>query len=320
MRPTRQVSRRDFIQSTLASTGVAAAALSSSSWLSAAVAAEAKMPKLRLAVKYGMIRVPDATVEQKLALVKKIGFEGVEIQAPGDINLQELVAASQATGVKIHGVIDKTHWTVRMSDPDPKVRSEAVETLKQALRDAKTVGADTCLLVPGKVTNPETENWEQCFERSQACVRQCLATAEECKVIIAIETVWNDFITKPEHMIRYVDELNSPYVGAYFDCSNMLKYGVSSADWIRQLGKRLVKFDFKGYSHANGFKTPIGEGDENWPEVLKALGEIGYDGWATSEVAGGGEAELTDIYRRMAKALGKSSARGARVQGSGVRR
>ena len=100
----------------------------------------------------------------------------------------------------------------------------------------------------------------------------------------------------------------------------MLKYGVSSADWIRQLGKRLVKFDFKGYSHANGFKTPIGEGDENWPEVLKALGEIGYDGWATSEVAGGGEAELTDIYRRMAKALGKSSARGARVQGSGVRR
>jgi L-ribulose-5-phosphate 3-epimerase len=37
--------------------------------------------------------------------------------------------------------------------------------------------------------------------------------------------------------------------------------------------------------------------------VLKALGEIGYDGWATSEVAGGGEKELADIYMRMKKVL-----------------
>ena len=41
-----------------------------------------------------------------------------------------------------------------------------------------------------------------------------------------------------------------------------------------------------------------------WPEVLKALGEIGYDGWATSEVGGGGEAHLRDIAARMDKVLG----------------
>ena len=40
-----------------------------------------------------------------------------------------------------------------------------------------------------------------------------------------------------------------------------------------------------------------------WPEVLKALGEIGYDGWATSEVKGGGENELRDIAQRMNKVL-----------------
>ena len=48
----------------------------------------------------------------------------------------------------------------------------------------------------------------------------------------------------------------------------------------------------------------IGEGDEDWPEVLKALGEIGYDGWATSEVRGGGERELADIAARMKRVLG----------------
>jgi len=110
-------------------------------------------------------------------------------------------------------------------------------------------------------------------------------------------------ITTPEHLISFVDDLKSPWAGAYFDCSNMLKYGVSSAEWIRKLGKRLVKFDFKGYSHKNSW-CKIGEGDEDWPEVLKALGEIGYDGWATSEVRGGGEEELADITARMKKVLG----------------
>ncbi len=79
-----------------------------------------------------------------------------------------------------------------------------------------------------------------------------LGDAEECKVVIAIETVWNDFITKPEHMIRYVDEINSPWCGAYFDCSNMLKYGVSSADWIRALGKRMESSISRVYSHKTG--------------------------------------------------------------------
>lgn len=272
-----------------------------------ALAADAKqMPHLRLAVKYSMIRLPDASPLEKLELVKKIGFEGVEISAPGEVDLKELVAASEKTGIKIHGVINANHWKVRMSDPDEGVRAQAVATLKEAIRAAKFVGADTVLLVPGKVTDPKNENWEQVWERSQAGVRACLDDAEANGVVIAIETVWNDFITTPEQMIRYVDEIDNPHCGAYFDCSNMLKYGVPSAEWIRRLGKRMVKFDFKGYSHATGFKTPIGEGDENWPEVLKALAEVGYNGWATSEVAGGGEPELTDIYQRMAKALGKA--------------
>ena len=83
----------------------------------------------------------------------------------------------------------------------------------------------------------------------------------------------------------------------------MIRHGVSSAEWIRRLSKMMVKFDFKGFSKEKG-RVPIGEGDEDWPEVLKALGEVGYDGWATSEVSGGGEAELADIAARMKRVLG----------------
>jgi L-ribulose-5-phosphate 3-epimerase len=270
-----------------------------------AVAAK-KLPKLRPAVKYSMIKVPGATVLEKFELVKKIGFLGLEIQAPGEVDTAEAIAASKATGIKIHGVVDAVHWNIRLSDRDASVRAEAIRHLQTAIRTAQAVGAGTVLIVPGKVTDPKHENWDQVWERSQAGIRACIPSAKECNVVLGVETVWNDFITKPEHLMRYVDEINSRYVGAYFDSSNMLKYGVSSAEWIRKLGPRLVKFDLKGYSKKTGSSAPIGEGDEDWPEILAALGELNYDGWATSEVTGGGEAELRDIYDRMQRVLGSA--------------
>lgn len=288
--------RRDFLKSTLAVS--AAAALP----MPFALADEAKKPKLRIAVKYGMIK-HDGSIEDKFNLIKKLGLAGVEVDSPSGLNKEEAKAAAKKTGIVIHGVIDSVHWRDTLSSSDADVRAKGLAALNGAIEDAAFFGCDTVLLVPGVVKDDVT--FEQCYERSQAEIKKALPLAEKHKVKICIETVWNNFITKPEHLISFVDDLKSPWAGAYFDCSNMLKYGVSSAEWIRKLGKRLVKFDFKGYSHKNSW-CKIGEGDEDWPEVLKALGEIGYDGWATSEVGGGGEKELADITARMKKVLGLS--------------
>jgi hexulose-6-phosphate isomerase len=289
----RPLGRRDFLRTTAA---VAAAAT-----FGAPAFADSKKAKLKKAVKYGMISLKGGDHLARLELAKKCGFLGVEIDSPGTDKLDELVKASKETGVAIHGVIDSVHWRDTLSHPDEKIRAKGLAALEGALKDAKTVGADTVLLVPG-VVNKEV-SYEQCFERSQAEVKKALPLAEKLKVRIAIEVVWNNFITKPEQLIEYVDAFKSEYVGAYFDCSNMIKYGVAPADWIRKLGKRMLKFDFKGYSNAKQW-VAIGEGDENWPEVLKALAEVGYDGWATAEVGGGGEEHLKKISAQMDKVLG----------------
>jgi hexulose-6-phosphate isomerase len=291
------IDRRTFLQSTLATTATLAAGL--------APAAQDKKPKLKKAVKYNMIRI-NGTIEEKFELVKSLGFLGVEMDSPSKINKDEAVKARDKTGIVIHGVIDSAHWRDTLSDPDEKVREKGLAALKTALEDAKVYGADTALLVPGVVKDGVT--YEQCWERSSAEVRKAIPLAEKLGVKIAIEVVWNNFLTKPEQLIEYIDQFKTPSVGAYFDCSNMIKYGVKSGDWIRKLGKRMLKFDFKGFSMSK-FKenknpwVPIGEGDEDWPDVLKALVEVGYNGWATAEVDGGGRDKLQDIAERMTKIL-----------------
>ncbi len=295
--------RRDFIR--VATTASVAATFASPSFGQD----KPKKPKLKKAVKYGMIQLK-GTPTDKFNLIKKLGFQGVEIDSPSGLNLDEAIAARDATGIQIHGVIDSVHWNKTLSHPKEEIRAEGLAALRGAIQDAKKVGADTALLVPGVVNKDVT--YEQCWERSTAEVKKAIPDAEKAGVKIAIEVVWNNFLTKPEQLVEYVDQFKSPWVGAYFDCSNMLKYGVPAATWIRMLGKRMLKFDFKGFSMAKakaamndgaGFNVGIGEGDEDWPEVLLACGEIGYNTWATAEVKGGDETWLADVAARMNKIL-----------------
>ena len=289
--------RRDFLRLTAVAAG--------GSVLQPAFAADEPKAKLKKAIKYSMI-AGNGTPEEKLALAKKCGFLGVEIDSPSGLDLIEANKAASTTGVKIHGVICSTHWGQPLSSPDEKVRAAGLKGFETAIKATEAVHADTVLLVPGVVTKGVT--YDECFERSQTEIKKVLPLAEKLGVKIAIEVVWNNFITKPEQLVEYVDSFKTPTVGAYFDASNMLKYGVPAATWIRKLGKRMLKLDFKGFRYdpnkeSKGDWVGIGEGTEDWPEILKACAEVGYNSWATAEVGAGGEAHLMKISKQMDEIL-----------------
>jgi len=301
---SQEMNRRQFGLSAAtlcASASVFAAGLPGANAANAREETPAQKLKLKKAVKFGMIG-GKGSVEEKFNLIKKLGFQGVEMDSPSGVSVEEAVAAKDKTGIVIHGVVDSVHWKDTLSHPDEAVRKKGLDALLGAIKDCKAYGGTTVLLVPGVVNKDAT--YEQCFERSAAEVKKAIPLAKESGVKIAMETVWNNFITKPEQMVAYVDQFQDDTVGAYFDISNMIKYGVTPAQWIRILGKRLLKFDFKGYSKAKTW-CEIGQGDEDWPEVLKALVEVGYKGeFATSEVGGGGEERLKTIAQQMNKVLG----------------
>jgi hexulose-6-phosphate isomerase len=241
---------------------------------------------------------------QKFQLLKELGFDGIELNSPNDYNRDEVIAARDQTRLPIHGVVDSVHWKDTLSHPDPEVRQRGLEGLKTALRDSQFFGGTSVLLVPALVN--QQVSYAEAYTRSQAEIRKALPLAEELGIKILFENVWNGFLLSPLETARYIDEFDSMMVGAYFDVGNVVNFGWPE-QWIRILGDRIVKLDIKEYSrklrdesgpHA-GFRVQLGEGDCNWPAVMAALDEIGYEGWGTAEVPGGDRQRLQDIARRM---------------------
>jgi hexulose-6-phosphate isomerase len=216
---------------------------------------------------------------------------------PDEHEAEETKKAAEKTGLRIHSVMNMAHWDYPLSSADPAVVAKSVKGMETSLRNAHFWGADTVLLVPA-VVNART-SYHDAWVRSQEQIRKLIPMAQDLKVIIGIEEVWNKFLLSPLEFARYVDEFASPWVRAYFDVGNVVIFGYPQ-DWIRTLGKRIVKLhikDFK-FEHEVAKWTPLREGEINWPEVYKALAEVGYAGSATVELDGGNKDYLREVSRR----------------------
>ena len=296
-----RLSRRRFLQST------AALCATQPLWSSAAEHHDGYLQgRLYKTLKIGMVQI-EGSLTEKFKAAKHAGFQGIEMNSPG-MNVAETKQAIATSGLPVDGTVCSSHWNIRHSSPDPAQRATALAHLKQAMIDTEAVGGHTVLLVVGKGEDgPE----EEIGPRSIDNISKALPLAAQLGMHIAVENVWNQFHYDHEgdsnqtadRFVKYIDEFDSPWVGMQFDIGNHWKYG-SMGDWIRQLGKRIVKLDLKGFSRKRGEFTNIGDGDLDWADVRKALAEIKYTGWAAAEVGGGGPDRLREISRNMDKVFG----------------
>jgi hexulose-6-phosphate isomerase len=137
-------------------------------------------------------------------------------------------------------------------------------------------------------------------DTSRAAVRNLIPVAEKTGVVIALENVWNNLWVKPAIFRNFVASFDSPWVQAYFDIGNHVKYAPSE-EWIRVLGKLIVKChvkDFKLNPDGHGGKFgDIRDGSVDWPAVRKQLDAVGYNGWMTIE--GSGRLSLEEKNHRL---------------------
>jgi L-ribulose-5-phosphate 3-epimerase len=265
-------------------------------------AARASRLPIRKAVEFDMLP-RSLSVADRFKLARECGFEQIECPTTPDASqAEEMLAASRASGVHIHSVMNQEHWRSPLSSADPAVVEKSMEGMRASIRNAKLWGSDTVLLVPA-VVNPET-SYAEAWKRSQRQIRKLIPLSAEAKVIIGIEEVWNKFLLSPIEFARYVDEFQSPWIRAYFDIGNVAINGYPQ-DWIRTLGKRIVKLHVKDFRFKNRVAefVALREGEIDWQAVHHALADIGYTGTATVELPSGDAAYLTDVNQRFERIL-----------------
>jgi hexulose-6-phosphate isomerase len=236
---------------------------------------------------------------ERFKMARDVGFEVVQAPTmPDEHTAEETKNAADKANIRIDSVMNMDHWKYPLSSSDPAVVEKSLAGMRTSLHNAKLWGSDAVLLVPA-VVNAQT-SYGDAWTRSQEQVRKLIPMAEESKIVIAIEEVWNKFLLSPLEMDRYIREFQSPWIKAWFDTGNVLLYGYPQ-DWIRTLSKSIVKLHIKDFKRKEGGYAwvNLGDGDADWPEVRRALTETGYTGSAIVELEGGDEAYLRDLSRRM---------------------
>jgi len=301
--------RRTFLAS-LAAIGVASRAGHARPALAQAAApaaqqAAAKTTGIQKSTLISMLP-KERTYAERFAIARDAGFAGIEMQTmTRSDEAAEIREAAASTGLKIHSVMNMDHWRLPLSSADAEVVKGSVAGMETSLRNAALWGADAVLLVPAVVD--AATSYQDAWTRSQRVIKErLLPMAGDLRVKIAVEEVWNKFLLSPIEFARYVDDFQSPWLRAYFDVGNVVIHAFPQ-DWIRTLGPRIVKIHLKDFQfdrkNARFAWKNIGEGDIDWPEVRRALTEINYAGYVTTELQGGDAAYLKDVSTRVDRFL-----------------
>jgi len=226
--------------------------------------------------------LPEGSYLERFKLAKKTGFDGVEVNTiETDEGLEEVKKASVETGIEIPSVMNASHWKFPFSSNKEEDIEKAISGMRNSLKTAKFLGADTVLLVPGVVN--EEISYEEAVRNSVKNIKKIIPEYEEKKIFIGIEEVWNKFLLSPVEFREYIDNFNSEVVAAYFDVGNILLYGYPQ-QWIGSLAGRIKKVHLKDFKLGTKSFVYLHQGDVNWKKVKEALTEIGYDDYLTAEL------------------------------------
>ena len=213
---------------------------------------------------------PNDTLKNNFQLAKKAGFEGVEValDATGEVSLEstekdllQVKRQAEDSGIALYSIASGLYWEYWLNDDDEAVRKKAKDIVKKQLECASILGCESILVIPGTVNADfaapgKVIDYETTYHRSLEAILELKEYAEQYKVEIGLENVWNKFLVSPMEMRDFIDKVGSKYVGSYFDVGNVLFNGYPE-HWITILGDRIKKVHFKDYRIAAGGYTDL---------------------------------------------------------------
>lgn len=298
-----KLGRRELL--TYAAFGSAAVAAANQTAKASAAETSEVRPKynMKKSINLWAFPYPDKmSLRQCLQLAKDAGFDGIELNYDLDSDLSpksgtkeftEIRKMAEQIGIEISGVCSFLFWPYPLTSNDPAERAKGMELAAKMTQAAHDLGTENLLVVPGAVHMPWREDHDPtpndvCDQRAREAVGKLLPTAEKLKVHLNMENIFfNGYLLSPMEMVDFVDSFSSPYVQVHFDTGNIMEYQFPE-HWIPILGKRiknvhLKEYTKKGTDHSLEAFRPLLDGTTNWPTVLEAFDQVGYDGYLTFE-------------------------------------
>lgn len=245
---------------------------------------------------------PDMGLPGRLALARDAGFDGIELAVMdhGPVNLDSTEAELKEVakrvadhGLGIPSLASGLYWANSPTSDDEATREKARHIATRQIEAAAALGADTVLFIPGMVNaafipDSPVVSYDVVWKRAIETLQALVPVAEKNQVHVGVEVVWNKFLLSPIEMNVFLDEVGSDCVGLYMDVGNVIPFGYPE-QWIRICGSRLKKVHFKDFKMGAGNVEMRGfcdllDGSVNWPEVMAALQEVGYDDYCTAEM------------------------------------
>ncbi|MGH9430803.1 MAG: sugar phosphate isomerase/epimerase family protein [Terriglobia bacterium] len=235
--------------------------------------------------------------ERGLELVKKAGFDGIELwlgdvpwfqMNTTDAQVRELRHKVENAGLVVSNVSTGLHWKYPLSARDPKIRDQGMRIVERQIEASQILGTDAILVVAGLVT--EEVPYNEVYQRTVETMQRLAPYGQKAGVRIGCENCNSEqhFLLSPREFGTFLDDVNNPAVGLHLDVGNIHDTGFAE-QWVEILGRRVTRVHMKDTMKRRGrccdsVYTNIFLGDNNWPAIRAAMTKVGYDGWLVAEM------------------------------------
>ena len=224
------------------------------------------------------------------------GFSAVDYSL-GDTNIEEyrlseselekkmyaIKAEAERANVEIFQVHGPWRWPVQ--DATPEDRQERMEKMKRSILATRMLGCKYWVIhpiMPFGTNEIGTENAQKTWDINLEFMSELVKFAKEQDVIICLENMpMRKFsMSPPSQVLKFVKEINDDHFKICLDTGHVSVNAGTSAlgDIVRELGNQLKVLhvhDNTGESDAHSWPT---KGIIDWPDFLKALKDIGFEG------------------------------------------
>lgn len=236
----------------------------------------------------------DWPLEKALDFASEIGYTGIEfapftlastIREVSAKRRSEIRSMTQRAGLKslgLHWLLAKTQG-FHLTSPDRAIRDKTAEYLRDLARCCRDL--DGHLLIFGSPMQRnlgEGVTKEMGMQFAAEVFQSIVPTLEECGVTLGIEPLSpadGNFLLTADEGVLLMNMIGSPQCRLHLDCKAMSTESKPIPEIIKKHSASLVHF------HVNdpNLQGP-GFGTLDFVPILKALQDVGYDGWVSVEV------------------------------------